>query len=72
MRLFTADFVHRWHGRMLNIHPSLLPLFRGTHTHVQALAAGVLKESERTVLVGTATGLKSLSHVRDPLAKNAT
>ncbi len=29
MRLFTADFVNRWHGRMLNIHPSLLPSFPG-------------------------------------------
>jgi phosphoribosylglycinamide formyltransferase-1 len=34
--------VARWAGRMLNIHPSLLPAFRGTDTHRQALAAGVL------------------------------
>jgi phosphoribosylglycinamide formyltransferase-1 len=41
MRLFTADFVQRWHGRMLNIHPSLLPSFPGLDPHGQALRAGV-------------------------------
>lgn len=41
MRLFTAEFVRRWHGRMLNIHPSLLPSFRGLDPHGQALRAGV-------------------------------
>jgi phosphoribosylglycinamide formyltransferase-1 len=42
MRVLTSGFVERWAGRMLNIHPSLLPLFRGTHTHQRALQAGVL------------------------------
>ena len=41
MRLFTADFVQRWYGRMLNIHPSLLPCFPGLDPHGQALRAGV-------------------------------
>jgi phosphoribosylglycinamide formyltransferase-1 len=41
MRLFTADFVRRWYGRMLNIHPSLLPSFPGLDPHGQALKAGV-------------------------------
>lgn len=41
MRLLTAEFVQRWHGRMLNIHPSLLPSFPGIDPARQALAAGV-------------------------------
>jgi phosphoribosylglycinamide formyltransferase-1 len=41
MRLFSAAFVQRWHGRMLNIHPSLLPSFPGLDPHGQALRAGV-------------------------------
>src|SRR5271154_4885721 len=41
MRLFTADFVQHWYGRMLNIHPSLLPSFPGLDPHGQALRAGV-------------------------------
>ena len=41
MRLFTAEFTRRWYGRMLNIHPSLLPCFPGLDPHGQALRAGV-------------------------------
>jgi phosphoribosylglycinamide formyltransferase-1 len=41
MRLFTAGFVQRWYGKMLNIHPSLLPSFPGLDPHGQALGAGV-------------------------------
>jgi phosphoribosylglycinamide formyltransferase-1 len=41
MRLFTGEFAHRWFGRMLNIHPSLLPSFPGLDPHGQALRAGV-------------------------------
>jgi len=41
MRLLTPAFVCHYQGRLLNIHPSLLPQFRGLHTHAQALAAGV-------------------------------
>ena len=48
MRLFTADFVQRWYGKMLNIHPSLLPSFPGLDPHRQALHAGV-KVSGATV-----------------------
>jgi phosphoribosylglycinamide formyltransferase-1 len=41
MRLMTADFVEHWRDRMINIHPSLLPSFKGLHTHERALDAGV-------------------------------
>ena len=41
MRLLTADFVQRWYGKMLNIHPSLLPSFPGLEPQAQALRAGV-------------------------------
>lgn len=40
MRVLTPDFVSRWQGRMINIHPSLLPRFRGLDTHARALDAG--------------------------------
>ncbi|EIM28481.1 phosphoribosylglycinamide formyltransferase [Microvirga lotononidis] len=42
MRVLTDWFVERWAGRTVNIHPSLLPLFRGTQTHRRALEEGVL------------------------------
>lgn len=41
MRLMTPGFVARWAGRMVNIHPSLLPLYPGLNTHARALADGV-------------------------------
>jgi formyltetrahydrofolate-dependent phosphoribosylglycinamide formyltransferase len=40
MRLLSADFCTRWAGRLINIHPSLLPRHKGLHTHEQALADG--------------------------------
>ena len=40
MRLLTGWFIGRWRGRILNIHPALLPEFKGLHTHRRALAAG--------------------------------
>lgn len=40
MRILSDGFVERWQGRMLNIHPSLLPLYKGLDTHARAIAAG--------------------------------
>lgn len=40
MRILTPDFIAAWEGRMLNVHPSLLPKYKGLHTHARALAAG--------------------------------
>jgi phosphoribosylglycinamide formyltransferase 1 len=40
MRLLTSWFVTRWSGRLLNIHPALLPQFKGLHTHQRAIEAG--------------------------------
>ena len=41
MRILTPDFIAKWEGKMLNIHPSILPLFTGLHTHQRALDAGM-------------------------------
>ncbi len=40
MRIFTDTFISRWQGKMINIHPSLLPKYRGLNTHARALEAG--------------------------------
>ena len=53
MRILSAEFVDQFAGNLINIHPSLLPLFPGLHTHRRALAAGV-KEHGATVHFVTA------------------
>lgn len=40
MRILTADFVDKWQGKMLNIHPSLLPAYKGVNTHQRVLNTG--------------------------------
>lgn len=52
MRVLTGEFVSRFHGRMLNIHPSLLPKFKGLNTHARAIEAG---ESEHGCTVHQVT-----------------
>ena len=52
MRILGADFVRRWSGRLLNIHPSLLPLYPGLDTHARALAAGDHRAGATVHLVG--------------------
>lgn len=54
MRILGRPFVERWAGRMLNIHPSLLPAFRGLDTHARALAAGVSRHGATVHLVTSA------------------
>lgn len=41
MRIVSSVFIERWHNRLINIHPSLLPSYKGLHTHERALADGV-------------------------------
>jgi formyltetrahydrofolate-dependent phosphoribosylglycinamide formyltransferase len=55
MRLLTPFLVTAWQGRMMNIHPSLLPAFPGLHTHARALAAGVKLHGCTVHLVTEAT-----------------
>lgn len=53
MRLLSPDFVRRWHNRLVNIHPSLLPEFRGLDTHKRALQAGSKRHGCTVHLVRT-------------------
>jgi phosphoribosylglycinamide formyltransferase-1 len=52
MRLLTPWLVTRWSGRMLNIHPALLPQFKGLHTHRRAIEAGVKRHGATVHFVG--------------------
>jgi phosphoribosylglycinamide formyltransferase 1 len=54
MRLFTPWFVTRWSGRMLNIHPALLPELKGLHTHRRALEAGAKRHGATVHFVAAA------------------
>jgi formyltetrahydrofolate-dependent phosphoribosylglycinamide formyltransferase len=54
MRILTAFLVKAWMGRMLNIHPSLLPLYPGLHTHHRAIEAGDTEAGATVHLVTTA------------------
>jgi phosphoribosylglycinamide formyltransferase-1 len=53
MRILTAGFIDQYQGRLMNIHPSLLPSFAGLHTHQRALDAGVSKHGATVHFVTT-------------------
>ena len=61
MRILTPGFVHGWAGRMLNVHPSLLPKYPGLRTHARALAAG---DAEAGCTVHEVTGALDAGPIR--------
>jgi len=68
MRILTTGFVNRFSGRMLNIHPSLLPAFQGLHTHRRALQAGVVEHGASVHFVtGELDGGPVIAQVRVPV-----
>ena len=73
MRLLSDDFVARWRGRIVNIHPSLLPAYKGLDTHARAIAAG---DTEAGCSVHVVTeeldGGRVLGHSRVPIVPGDT
>ncbi|MEY8096308.1 phosphoribosylglycinamide formyltransferase [Falsihalocynthiibacter sp. S25ZX9] len=73
MRIFTPEFTARWNGKMLNIHPSLLPKYKGLHTHARAIESG---DSEAGCSVHEVTaeldGGPILGQARVPILPNDT
>ncbi|MFM7350137.1 MAG: phosphoribosylglycinamide formyltransferase [Erythrobacter sp.] len=73
MRILSDGFVERWLGRMLNIHPSLLPLYKGLDTHARALAAGDSHAGTSVHLVTPELDAgEVLAQVRVPIAPGDT
>lgn len=73
MRVLTADFVARHRGRLVNIHPSLLPDFPGLHTHERALAAGVAEHGASVHFVTAAVdGGPLIAQIRVPVQAGDT
>ena len=73
MRIMTHVLIAPWEGRMINIHPSLLPLYRGLHTHERAIAAGDLEGGCTVHYVTTELdGGPIIAQVRVPILKNDT
>ncbi len=73
MRVLTADFVARHRGRLINIHPSLLPQFPGLDTHARALAAGVTEHGASVHFVTAAVdGGPLVAQIRVPVRADDT
>lgn len=73
MRILSDGFVERWAGRMLNIHPSLLPLYKGLDTHARAIAAGDSHTGTSVHLVTPELDAgEVLAQVRVPIAPGDT
>ncbi len=74
MRILTPTFLDRWAGRVVNIHPSLLPLFPGLHPHQQALDAGVSETGCTVHLVeqGEVDGGRVLAQAQVPILAGDT
>ncbi len=73
MRVLTADFVHHYRGRLINIHPSLLPAFAGLDTHARALAAGATEHGASVHFVTAAVdGGPLIAQTRVPVMADDT
>lgn len=73
MRVLTADFVHHYRGRLINIHPSLLPAFAGLDTHARALAAGATEHGASVHFVTAAVdGGPLIAQIRVPVLAGDT
>ncbi len=73
MRVLTAGFVQRWRGRLINIHPSLLPAFAGLDTHARALAAGATEHGASVHFVTAAVdGGPLIAQTRVPVMADDT
>jgi phosphoribosylglycinamide formyltransferase-1 len=73
MRILTPEFVEHFYGRLLNIHPSLLPAFPGLHTHQRALDAGCSEHGASVHFVtATVDGGPVIAQVKVPVHANDT
>jgi len=73
MRILTPEFVEHFHGRLLNIHPSLLPAFPGLHTHQRAIEAGCDEHGASVHFVtATVDGGPVIAQARVPVHANDT